>query len=165
MLGLLNVNAGSLGYQYQNAIHIAITVTGPGTYSATAFNASGSDHWTGTFSGSLIGMQVFNMAGGNGSDVGFNNLKVAPQLTINNIFPNDGTALFNVTNTFSFNAIGASVEQCHQCQRHRMTLNGANVSGNLVISGGGTANVSVSYTNLLADHIYSGQINVTNRAA
>jgi hypothetical protein len=69
------VSAGSMGYQYQNPFTIAFTVTGPGTYSAVA----GSDSWTGTFSGSLLGMQVFNVKGGNGSDVGFNNLAVVPE--------------------------------------------------------------------------------------
>jgi hypothetical protein len=73
--GSTGVSAGSMGYQYQNPFTIAFTVTGPGTYSAVA----GSDSWTGTFSGSLIGMQVFDVKGGNGSDVGFNNLAVVPE--------------------------------------------------------------------------------------
>jgi hypothetical protein len=66
------VSAGSMGYQYQSPFNIAFTVTGAGTYSAVA----GSDSWTGTFSGSLIGMDVFNHAAGDGSDVGFNNLVI-----------------------------------------------------------------------------------------
>jgi hypothetical protein len=77
--GSTGANAGPLGYQYQNAIHIAFTVTGAGTYSATASNGNGTDNWSGTFSGSLLGMDVFNHAGGNGSDVGFNNLTVVPE--------------------------------------------------------------------------------------
>jgi hypothetical protein len=65
-------SAGSMGYQYQSEFNIAFTVTGADTYSAVA----GSDSWSGTFSGSLIGMDVFNYDAGNGSDVGFNNLTV-----------------------------------------------------------------------------------------
>ena len=36
------------------------------------------------------------------------------------------------------------------------------VSSHLVVSGGGTGNVTARYTNLLSDTIYIGQINVTN---
>ena len=162
--GSTNASAGAgLSYQYQNPFNIAITMTGDNTYSATAFNAGGSDHWTGTFSGSLIGMQVFNYRGGNASDVGFNNLTVSPQPLISNIFPNDGTALFNVTNRFSFNAIG-SIGNVINASGIGLILNGVNVSSNLIITGGGTVNVSVSFTNLLLDHVYSGQINVTNQS-
>jgi hypothetical protein len=75
--GSTGANAGPLGYQYQNAFNIAFTVTGAGTYSALAFNGNGTDSWNGTFSGSLIGMDVFDHAGGNGSDVGFNNLTIS----------------------------------------------------------------------------------------
>jgi hypothetical protein len=64
-----------MGYQYQSYFNIAFTVTGAGTYSAVA----GSDAWSGTYSGSLLGMQVFDIKGGNGSDVGFNNLTVVPE--------------------------------------------------------------------------------------
>jgi len=77
--GSTNANAGPLTYQYQNPFIVALTVTGPGTYSAIASNASNTDSWSGTFSGSLIGMQMFNVKGGNGSDVGFNNLSVVPE--------------------------------------------------------------------------------------
>ena len=77
--GTNNANAGPLGYQYQNAFVVAFTVTGAGTYSGIASNANGTDSWTGTFSGSLVGMQVFDSKGGNGSDVGFNNLTVVPE--------------------------------------------------------------------------------------
>ncbi len=156
--GSTAADAGPMTYQYQSAFNIAFTVTGTNTYTAVA----GSDSWSGTFNGPLSGIDVFNHAGGNGSDVGFNNLTVAPELVINNISPDDNKALFNVTNTFRFNvssagvAVGASGIQ--------LTLNGVNVSSNLVISGAGTENVSVSYTNLLLDTIYIGQINVTNAA-
>jgi hypothetical protein len=66
-------SAGSMGYQYQSEFNIAFTVTGADTYSAVA----GSDSWSGTFNGSLTGIDVFNHDAGNASDVGFNNLTVA----------------------------------------------------------------------------------------
>ena len=65
-------SAGSMGYQYQSEFNIAFTVTGNGTYSAVA----GSDSWSGTYSGSLLGMDVFNLGAGDGSDVAFNNLTI-----------------------------------------------------------------------------------------
>jgi hypothetical protein len=65
-------SAGSMTYQYQSPFNIAFTVTGAGTYTAVA----GSDIWSGTFSGSLIGMDVFNHGAGNASDIGFNNLTI-----------------------------------------------------------------------------------------
>lgn len=71
--GSTAASAGSMSYQYQTPFSIAFTMTGSDTYSAVA----GSDHWSGTFDGSLTGIDVFNDAGGNGSDVGFNNLAIA----------------------------------------------------------------------------------------
>ena len=71
--GSADVSAGSMGYQYQNEFNIAFTVTGANTYSAVA----GSDAWSGTFNGSLVGIDVFNFGAGNGSDMAFNNLTVA----------------------------------------------------------------------------------------
>jgi len=71
--GSTGASAGSMGYQYQSPFNIAFTITGADTYSAIA----GSDSWSGTFNGSLTGIDVFNDAGGNGSDVGFNNLTIA----------------------------------------------------------------------------------------
>ncbi len=71
--GSAYASAGSMGYQYQSYFNIAFTVTGASTYSAVA----GSDSWSGTFAGSLIGMQVFDAGAGNGSDVGFNNLTIS----------------------------------------------------------------------------------------
>jgi hypothetical protein len=71
--GSTGASAGSMGYEYQSAFNIAFTVTGADTYSAIA----GSDSWSGTFNGSLTGIDVFDDAGGNGSDAGFNNLTVA----------------------------------------------------------------------------------------
>jgi hypothetical protein len=73
--GSTGASAGSMIYQYQNAFNIAFTVTGANTYSAVA----GSDNWSGSFNGSLTGIDVFDDAGGNGSDVGFNNLTVVPE--------------------------------------------------------------------------------------
>ncbi len=63
-----------MGYQYQNEFNIAFTMTGANTYSAVA----GSDAWSGTFNGSLTGIEVFNDGAGNGSDVAFNTLTIAP---------------------------------------------------------------------------------------
>ncbi len=70
-----DVSAGSMGYQYHTAFNISFTVTGANTYSAVA----GTDSWSGTFSGSLLGIDVFNNAAGNGSDVAFNNLTIVPE--------------------------------------------------------------------------------------
>ena len=156
--GSTAAKAGPMTYQYQSAFNIAFTVTGANTYLAVA----GSDTWTGTFNGPLTGIDVFNHAGGNASDVGFNNLKVAPELVINNISPDDNKALFNVTNKMSFGI--ASPSSAVNASGIQLILNGVNVSSNLVISGAGTENVGVSYTNLLLDTIYIGQINVTNVA-
>jgi hypothetical protein len=150
--------AGSMGYQYQVEFPIAFTITGTNTYLATW----GSDSWTGTFNGPLTGIDVFNYSAGNGSDVGFNNLTVQPSLIISNIFPNDLNALFNATNTFSFGA--GSLGGVINASGVQLILNGVNVSSNLVVSGAGTENVSVKYTNLLLNTVYIGQINVTNAA-
>ena len=73
--GSTDVSAGSMGYQYQSEFNIAFTVTGAGTYSAVA----GSDIWTGTFNGSLTGMDVVNLGAGDASDVAFNDLIVVPE--------------------------------------------------------------------------------------
>ncbi len=148
--------AGAMTYQYQVPFNIAFTVTGPNTYLAVA----GSDTWSGTFNGSLSGIDVFNHAGGNASDVGFNNLTVAPELTINNISPDDNKALFNATNTMSFGVTSPSAAV--NASGIQLILNGVDVSSHLVVGGGGTGNVTASYTNLLSDTIYIGQINVTN---
>jgi len=66
-------SAGSMGFLYHSGFTVSITVTGAGTYSAVA----GSDSWSGTFNGSLVGIDVFDNAGGNGSDVGFNDLSIS----------------------------------------------------------------------------------------
>ncbi len=52
-----DVSAGSMPYQYQNEFIIAFTITGTNTYSAVA----GSDSWSGTFSGSLVGIGIFEV--------------------------------------------------------------------------------------------------------
>jgi hypothetical protein len=77
--GTNGANAGPLTYQYQDPMVLNFTVTGAGTYSAIVSNSNGTDSWTGTFSGSLVGMQMFDSKGGNGSDVGFNNLSIVPE--------------------------------------------------------------------------------------
>ena len=71
--GSTGASAGIMGYQYQSAFNIAFTVTGANTYSAVA----GSDSWSGTYNGSLLGLEVYNNAAGNASDVGFNNLTIS----------------------------------------------------------------------------------------
>ena len=163
--GTTAAKAGPMSYQYQVPFNIAFTVTGTNTYSATVgtVTANGAqDNWTGTFDGPLTGIDVFNHAGGNGSDVGFNNLTVAPELAINNISPDDTKALFNATNTMSFSITSPSAAV--NASGIQLTLNGVNVSSNLVISGSGSGNVTARYTNLLLNTIYIGQINVTNAA-
>ena len=152
-----NGDAGPMGYQYQSAFHVAFTITGPNTYTATA----GSDTWNGTFKGPLTGIDVFNHAGGNASDVGFNHLTVIPELAINNVSPNDNTKLFNTTNTltFSINSPASPVDAAGI----QVILNGTNISANLQLAGIGTSSVGVTYTNLLPDQIYSGLITVTNQ--
>jgi hypothetical protein len=157
--GSTAADAGPMTYQYQHAFNIAFTITGPNTYSATA----GSDSWTGTFNGPISGIDVFDHAGGNGSDVGFNNLSVAPELAINNITPNDNIALFNATNKLHFTVNSPSSPVA--ASGIRLILNGVNVSSNLVFTGAGTETVGVSYTNLQPNQNYSGGITVTNEAA
>lgn len=154
--GSTNVSAGGMGYQYQSEFNISFSITGPNTYTAVA----GSDKWSGTFNGSLVGIEVFNDGAGNGSDVAFNNLTVAPSLAINNIFPNDNTALFNVTNTLSFSA--ASAGYAINATGVQVILNGSNVTSGLQITGAGSDNISVSYTNLVLNETYAGQITVSN---
>jgi len=94
--GSTAASAGSMGYQYQNAFNIAFTVTGADTYSAVA----GSDSWSGTFNGSLTGIDVFNDAGGNGSDVGFNNLTVVPEPSTLAMLASGGVMLLGYRRNF-----------------------------------------------------------------
>jgi hypothetical protein len=156
--GSTDVSAGAMGYQYQSEFSISFTVTGPNTYSAIC----GSDSWSGTFNGQLLGIDVFNYGAGNGSDMAFNNLTVAPELAINNISLNDSTALFNATNTLSF--VVNSPSSPVSTSGVQLILNGTNVSAGLVFIGGGTENVTVSYKNLQLNENYSGEILVTNEA-
>jgi hypothetical protein len=90
--GSTDASAGGMGYQYQSFFNIAFTVTGAGTYSAVA----GSDNWTGTFAGSLTGIDVFDHQGGNGSDVGFNNFAItaAPEPSVVAMLTLAGVTLF-----------------------------------------------------------------------
>jgi hypothetical protein len=156
--GGTNKDAGPMSYQYQNTFNIAFTITGANTYTALA----GSDNWSGSFIGPITGIDVFNHAGGNGSDVGFNNLAIAPELAINNITPNDNTALYNVTNKLTFTAFSpASPINAGGVQ---LVLNGVNVSSNLVLAGAGSDNVSAVYTNLVLNQNYVGLITVSNQA-
>jgi hypothetical protein len=157
--GSTAVSAGSMGYQYQSEFNIAFTITGTNTYHAVC----GSDSWNGMFSGQLLGIDVFNYGAGNGSDLAFNNLTVAPELAINNISLNDNTALFNATNTMSF--VVNSPSSPVAASGVQLVLNGVNVSSSLVFTGAGSDNVTVSYKNLLANQIYSGEIIVTNEAS
>ncbi len=71
--------------------NVAFTITGGNTYSATAGTAS----WTGTFTGSLAGIEVFNDAAGNGSDVGFDNLAITavPEPSPVSLLASGGVAL------------------------------------------------------------------------
>jgi hypothetical protein len=154
--GSTDVSAGGMSYQYQSEFNISFSITGPNTYTAVA----GSDKWSGTFVGPLVGIEVFNDGAGNGSDVAFNNLTIAPSLSINNISPNDSTALFNATNTFSFTA--ASAGYAINASGVQVTLNGTNITSGLKITGAGTDNISVSYTNLQLNQSYAGQITVSN---
>jgi hypothetical protein len=71
--GSTYASAGSMGYQYQSEFNISFEITSADTYTAVA----GSDVWSGTYSGSLTGIDVFNNSAGNASDVDFNNLTVA----------------------------------------------------------------------------------------
>jgi hypothetical protein len=62
-------------FAYQTMSTLKFAITGLGTYSASY----GASNWSGTYAGAIDGIQVFNNAGGNGSDVPFNNLAVVPE--------------------------------------------------------------------------------------
>jgi hypothetical protein len=68
-----------LSFAYQSAIDLSFTLTSATTYSATASDTAGSESWDGTYSGSISGIDVYNHAGGDGSDVLFNDLSVVPE--------------------------------------------------------------------------------------
>jgi hypothetical protein len=61
------------GFAYQNLRTLKFSITGASTYTASF----GSSTWSGTYSGAIDGIRVFNNGGGNGSDVPFNNLTVS----------------------------------------------------------------------------------------
>jgi hypothetical protein len=63
------------GFAYQNMRTLQFKVNSASSYTAKF----GSSTWTGTYSGAIDGIQVFNNLGGNGSDVPFNNLSVIPE--------------------------------------------------------------------------------------
>jgi hypothetical protein len=64
------------GFAYQNMRTLKFTITGASSYTASF----GSSTWSGTYSGAIDGIRVFNNGGGNGSDIPFNNLTVtAPE--------------------------------------------------------------------------------------
>lgn len=58
------------------------------------FAGAGLDSWSGTFNGSLLGIDVFNYGAGNGSDLAFNNLTVAtPEAGTFSLFALGGAVL------------------------------------------------------------------------
>jgi hypothetical protein len=75
-----------------------------------------------------------------------------------NLYP-DGTRLLQNTNKLSFTVNSAAPINGTNVV---VTLNGVNVSGSLVITGSGTTNVSVSYSGLQANKVYTAVINVTD---
>jgi hypothetical protein len=62
-------------FAYQTTQTFKFALTGATTYTASY----GASAWSGTYSGSIDGIRVFNNGGGNGSDVPFNNLNVVPE--------------------------------------------------------------------------------------
>ena len=89
---VLSGQDSGFGFLYQTMFNVSFTVTGANTYSAIAGTAS----WTGTFTGSLAGIEVFNDAAGNGSDVGFNNLAIGtvPEPSVVALLTSGAAALF-----------------------------------------------------------------------
>jgi hypothetical protein len=67
-------NTGA-SFAYQSMQTLKFAISSPGTYSASY----GASSWSGTYTGTIDAIQVFNNGGGNGSDVPFNNLVVAPE--------------------------------------------------------------------------------------
>ena len=79
---------------------------------------------------------------------------------IANLYPN-GSVLLQNTNKLSFTAISAALINSSGID---VTVNGVDVSGSLVITGSGTANLNVSYTGLQANKVYTAVITVTDNA-
>ena len=75
-----------LGFEYQTNFPVSFTFTSATTYTATAGTAS----FSGTYSGAVTSIQVFNNAAGNGSDVAFNALAVSGSTAVPE--PVSGTA-------------------------------------------------------------------------
>jgi len=67
------------GWEYQNSLALSFTLTGGTTYNASVSDGVTTAHWSGTYSGLINGIDVFNSVGGGNSDVGFNYLSVAPE--------------------------------------------------------------------------------------
>lgn len=62
-------------FMYQTPALLEFTLDSATTYSASYNGVP----WSGTYSGPIDGIQVFNDAAGNGSDVIFNNLRIIPE--------------------------------------------------------------------------------------
>ena len=77
---------------------------------------------------------------------------------IANLYP-DGSVLLQYTNKLAFTAGSASPINASGID---VILNGVDVTSNLVITGSGTTNVSVSYTGLQPNTIYTAVISVTD---
>jgi hypothetical protein len=89
---LVSGQDSGFGFLYQTMFNVSFTVTGANTYSAMAGTAS----WTGTFTGPLASIEVFNDAAGNGSDVGFNDLAIntVPEPSVVALLTSGAVALF-----------------------------------------------------------------------
>ena len=77
---------------------------------------------------------------------------------IANLYP-DGSVLLQNTNKLAFTAGSASPINASGID---VVLNGVDVTSNLVITGSGTTNVSVSYTGLQTNTVYTAAISVTD---
>ncbi|MFO1513947.1 MAG: hypothetical protein U1F83_13690 [Verrucomicrobiota bacterium] len=82
--------------------------------------------------------------------------------TIANLAPN-GTSIFNPAAAgITFN--GTSTTTNLYTSGVQLILNGLDVSGGLVVTGSGTANIGVSYPSLAANRLYTAVINLTDGA-
>ena len=63
------------GFMYETLAPLVITLDSATTYSAS-FNGT---PWSGSYTGPIDGIQVFNDAAGDGSDTFFNNLSIVPE--------------------------------------------------------------------------------------
>ena len=69
------IRARGKAFQYQTLAPFVITLNSATTYSAS-YNGT---PWSGTYSGTIDGIRVFNDRAGDGSDVFFNNLAIVPE--------------------------------------------------------------------------------------